>query len=387
MNVLTIEVKGIGFANKGAELMLFAIIDQFQQRGVDARFVTDPIGDFSRRSAFGLWQKTRYVRKQINWLRPLNLLPSSIREILGLIRESEVDVVLDASGFSYGDQWNNSVARDRLASSIIGFNKRNVPVVLLPQALGPFQKPGNRKTFQHILQHADLVFPRDSHSFSFVSDLVPEQSRGHITQCPDFTNLISGIPDAEFDPKHHQVCFIPNSKMVEKRSDGDNYIEFMVAAINTAIASNSKPFILIHEQDADRKLTEKLQSKITQPIPVLDPQHALKIKWIIGRSRLVISSRFHGLVSALSQGIPVIATGWSHKYQELLNDYQCPEQLFDVSADTEAAIKSLQLLISDDKHRTELVERIVLSGQWQRDAATAMWDKVFSLIHERTRTL
>ena len=33
---------------------------------------------------------------------------------------------------------------------------------------------------------------------------------------------------------------------------------------------------------------------------------------------LVISSRFHAMISALSLGIPVFIIGWSHKYQEVL---------------------------------------------------------------------
>lgn len=384
--MLTVEVKGIGFANKGAELMLYAVIDAFEQRGIPARFVAEPVGDYSRRCAFGLWQKTRYVRKQINWLRPFNLLPSPFRNMLGLVRERDIDVVLDASGFSYGDQWNNAVARDRLASTIRTFNKRNVPVVVLPQALGPFTKAANRDTFTHIVKHADLLFPRDSHSFQYASELVPKESRGHIKQCPDFTNLIKGIESADFDPEQHQVCFIPNSKMVEKRDDGAQYLDFLVASIEAAISKNSKPFILIHEQDADRRLTQQILARLSQPVPVLDPQHALKIKWIIGRSKIVISSRFHGLVSALSQGVPVIATGWSHKYQELLNDYDCPQQLFDVSQDQAAAVDALVHLIEDAGHRQDLVKRIEAAGVWQREAATAMWDSVFALIQERVGT-
>lgn len=55
--MLTVEVKGISFANKGAELMLYAIRQEFERRGVAARFVVEPIGDYQRRCNFGLWQK------------------------------------------------------------------------------------------------------------------------------------------------------------------------------------------------------------------------------------------------------------------------------------------------------------------------------------------
>ncbi|WP_169930378.1 polysaccharide pyruvyl transferase family protein [Pseudidiomarina aestuarii] len=378
--MLTVEVKGISFANKGAELMLFAIIDQFRQRGVDARFVVEPNGPYQRRADFGLWQKTRYIRKQLNLVAPMSWLPSRIRTMFGLINESEIDLVLDASGFSYGDQWNPAVARDRISSTVVAFNKRNVPVVLLPQALGPFTKPKTRKTFAHIAKHADLVFPRDDHSFQFTQALLTHTEQKHIKRCPDFTNLIKGMPAEAFDAEQHQICFIPNSKMVEKRDDGDNYITFMVKAIEAALQQNAKPFILIHEADADRKLTAQIQAQLSQQIPVLDPQHALKIKWIIGQSKVVVSSRYHGLVSALSQGVPVIATGWSHKYQELLSDYNCQNQLFDVTTDVTQAIESLQLLLEDAEQYQELHSVISAAGEWQREAVERMWDEVFALV-------
>ncbi len=36
---------------------------------------------------------------------------------------------------------------------------------------------------------------------------------------------------------------------------------------------------------------------------------------------MLIASRFHSLVFALSEGVPVLALGWSHKYQELLRPF------------------------------------------------------------------
>src|SRR5690554_2289223 len=292
--MLTVEVKGISFANKGAELMLYAIQQEFARRGVAARFVVEPIGDYQRRCNFGLWQKTRYMRKRVNWLLPLQWLPRSVRTMLGLINENELDVVLDASGFSYGEQWSPSVARDRLASSIRAMKKRGTKVVVLPQALGPFESSAQKKYFGEILNHADKVFARDQHSLAYTKPLLQTSTDSQVLeQCCDFTNLIGGEKADEFDATEHQVCFIPNSKMLEKRNDGQAYEAFMVTLINQALAAQQKPFILIHEAEADRQLAERIQQRLSERVPVLDPQQALKIKWIIGQSTVVVSSRCH----------------------------------------------------------------------------------------------
>jgi len=42
------------------------------------------------------------------------------------------------------------------------------------------------------------------------------------------------------------------------------------------------------------------------------------IKALMGETDLVVASRFHGMVTALDLGLPVLAIGWGHKYRELL---------------------------------------------------------------------
>lgn len=384
--MLTVEVKGISFANKGAELMLHAIIAQFEERGVAARFVVEPHGPYQRRASYGLWQKTRYIRKRINWLAPMKVLPQRLRTMFGMVNESEIDVVLDASGFSYGDQWSPAVARDRLASSIGKLRSQGKPVVVLPQALGPFEKAASKAVFKPILTQASLVFARDQHSYQYCLDLLgcsAENKPDNLAKCPDFTNLIKGIACDSWDAELHQTCFIPNAQMLAKRQDDGQYVAFMVAALRAAQEADAKPFLLIHEADADRQLARDINAQLTTPVPVLDPGHALKIKWVIGQSRVVVSSRFHGLVSALSQGIPVLATGWSHKYQELLGDYQCAEQLFDVNQDADNAVENLRQLLIDGEAYTTLQATVQAAGDWQREAAKQMWDAVFALFEKR----
>lgn len=383
MQQWVIEVKGISFANKGAELMLHAIQAELEQRaaavGRTVRWVVEPEGPYQRRAAFGLWTKTRYVRKRLNWLAPLQWLPQALREKLGFVNSDEIDLVLDASGFAYGDTWPVGVARDRLASTIKMFNKQAIPVVLLPQALGPFTQPSIRATFKIIAKHADKIYARDEASQRHVAELNPQPSK--LKRCPDFTNLVAGIPYVQFDANQHQVCIIPNAKMVEKREDGDRYIDWMVRVIEHAQKLQAKPFFLIHEATADRALVEQIQQRLAAAIPVLDPQHALQIKWVIGRSQVVIGSRYHGLVSALAQQVPVIATGWSHKYQALLKDYDCADALIELTEEEQTrGLQRFEKLLTDTEWTTAEKQKLATAGQWQRQATASMWDEVTALL-------
>jgi len=45
---------------------------------------------------------------------------------------------------------------------------------------------------------------------------------------------------------------------------------------------------------------------------------AAELKSVIGHADLLLGSRYHSIVAALSHRVPAVAVGWSHKYGELM---------------------------------------------------------------------
>ena len=378
-NQLTVEIKGIGFPNKGAELMLVAIQQAFEAGGVNARFAMIPNGDYDYRSTYRLYQITSVIRKGIDVGKIFNFLPNTLLAPFGMVRPRDVDVVIDASGFAYGDQWGGRKARNRLGH-IAKLRKDGVKVILMPQALGPFDDADTRAAVKVILDNANLVYARDRDSLAYAKQI---SDASNIRLSADITNQIYGEPFAKFDPVQHQVCFIPNSKMLEKTDLGQTYVDLMVSMVKHAQQQNCKPYFLIHEGEADRQVARDILSRLDATIPVLEHIHPLKIKWIIGQSKVVISSRFHGLVSALSQGVPVIATGWSHKYQRLLEGFGCEQALMEVNEDASASIERLsQLTAYDDMYINERNDLLARAQQLKLEVK-AMWQDVFALLSEK----
>ncbi len=99
---------------------------------------------------------------------------------------------------------------------------------------------------------------------------------------------------------------------------------------------------------------------------------------MIGQCRIVISSRFHGLVSALSQSVPVLAMGWSHKYKELLTDYDCEEFLIPV--DGIAISKALENI---DKNYPKIKRRIEVRAKEIKAQVSQMWATVASIVEKK----
>ena len=79
--------------------------------------------------------------------------------------------------------------------------------------------------------------------------------------------------------------------------------------------------------------------------------------------------------------MPSLATGWSHKYQMLFEDYGFPEGLLEVGA-SDAEIERKIAWITDDRERiqAQLKER----AEQLKAQSEQMWQQVFAVIDQRT---
>src|SRR5690606_35768716 len=106
---MTFEAFGVGFHNKGAELMLEAIRHQTMIWG--APLAAAPrVGSVRARRVSRLLCLTRAARPNSLsgadiWAGLVATFPRPVRHAFGVERYSAVRVVLDASGYTYGDAW------------------------------------------------------------------------------------------------------------------------------------------------------------------------------------------------------------------------------------------------------------------------------------------
>ena len=87
------------------------------------------------------------------------------------------------------------------------------------------------------------------------------------------------------------------------------------------------------------------------------------------------------MVSALSQGVPALCTGWSHKYKELFQAYGFPEGILLVNDRLEVVYSKIDMLISDDQ-RERVKEKIIDAAKLQKQEVLCMWDDIFSIINK-----
>ncbi|QGZ28989.1 polysaccharide pyruvyl transferase family protein [Stutzerimonas stutzeri] len=383
---MIIEIRKAGFVNKGAELMLHAALQKLKTRYPDATYVMAPTPKkaeqpFRKLVQLGFYPKAWLWRYGIQWGGLANFAPRPLREMYGVVLDREVDVVIDAAGFAYSDQWGESPCAE-LAQSTRRWKKNGTRVILLPQALGPFESEKNQAAMKTVVKNTDLIFPRERISYEHLTKLVGEQPK--IRQSPDFTNLVTGVVPPGFDAEQNRFCIVPNCRMLDKtdQQTREAYLPFLVTCTRYLLKKNAKPFVLVHEGKDDQRLAEQLSAAVGG-IPIIQESGALAIKGILGACSGTLGSRFHGLVSALSQGVPALATGWSHKYQMLFEDYGFPDGLVEVTTD-EAQIERKIDLVTDDAARIKAL--IETRTEQLKQQSEQMWQEVFAVIDQCDRS-
>lgn len=377
---MIIEIIGIQHTNKGAVLMLEAIKEQIAERVPHAHLAVPFSAPLEFRLRHGL--RATYPRDRgsfdLSWI--LELAPKKLASIFGIVPNSAVSVVFDASGFGYGDYWGLRKLRRRLTSPLASIKRRKKPgkFILLPQAYGPFRTAGMAKAFKPVLKLADLIFIRDRVSLAYIKEI--SELSEHSIYAPDFTNLLHPqLPD-RLSACRGSAVVIPNEKVIKGKSKAEvsAYYELLRFSISAFIAAGERAILLVHEGSGDKKIALEISRQFNPPVEVIDEPSALVTKAIIANAKLVISSRFHGLVSALSSGVPALACGWSHKYLELLNDYGCPD--FTVKPDDphtwDTQVSALVNASNSDEARANLAQR----ADHLKQASVVVWDKVAAVI-------
>jgi len=372
---MNFEIVGVHPANKGALLMLEAIRERLLATFPSARFGVPLTWPAEQRIELGLWAVFPREFGPLDCTFLMSLIPRRIRNRLGLFAAEDIDVILDASGFGYGDHWGVRKTARRLPG-----RKGGQVIVLLPQALGPFKGAGMARAFLRVLRIADLVFVRDPISMRHVESL--GEPPGHVRMCPDFTCLLHPELPAHLNHLDGAGLIIPNRKVAEGDPRMEEcYLDFLWEAAVAIQNSGRRVVLLVHEGAGDIQLAEKLNRRLSEPLEIINEHSPLVTKAVIGRAALTVSSRFHGLVSALSAAVPSLACGWSHKYDALMSDYGCGDLQVDL-ADRASWQGSVDRLIraADD---AALKKRLQSASRAQSLAAEAMWAEVVSLIEGR----
>ena len=383
---MIIRVKIGSTTNKGDELMLRAIGERLGQNHrllVEGGKVDDRLSrelglyrllgsDVSGPILFCKRLVSRPKRTVTSTLHEMSLRPKRLD--LGYATAGDAGAVLDASGFVYGDAWG--AARAVQMAQVFGaYKRRGKPVVLLPQSFGPFTDSELADAFRHLVDHVDLVYARDRQSFEHLTALIGNDSR--IREAPDYTCPVAGVmPDGDLGQRDY-ACIIPNHRMLDSTSGetAGRYLSFLRDCVQGLQKFDLHPVIVLHDVKHDEALALALQETVGRSLEIIAEQDARIVKGVIGKSRLLISSRFHGLMNGLSQEIPCIATEWTHKFRELMRSFGCEDYLVSPLESPSVLEEKIGQLV-EGPEREQALGAIRRASSRMQDRVAQMWQEI-----------
>ncbi len=285
---------------------------------------------------------------------------------------------LDASGYQLGDPW---AAMSKALSIRLLFyqyyKKKGIKLIMLPQSMGPFKDPLAASNAAGILQLADLVFVRCEESRKHALSVGCQESK--LFLAPDYSNMIQPPPLSDPSTWKDVVCLVPSVRMLDKTPETikNSYIETIQYYIQLITEKGLTPCFLVHQEE-DLFLARKINAMLNENILLIDPEPQ-EAKQIIGACHTVIASRYHALVSSLSQATPCIGTGWTHKYQSLFSDYDCKHLLFS-SFDVKEKVAESFHDIMDEKKRADIHKKLQQKGDEIRQKTREMFAKLIETI-------
>lgn len=348
---MKILIKGGGFSNKGDEAMMrtaqreiakripeatFCLRLPYRQaeRGYSAGFQVIPI------DSIGIRRVSRWIKA---WLTEPRCFKSFLMSRVAGVEMAEIgpiDAVIDISGFGYSDMWGPSFSvRGMTWATYCSFHGK--PFICLPQAWGPFTNPAVARHTVDICQRAKLVYARDPVSLEHLRRIVPDKA-GAIALAPDIAFRHQGaLPEVGasllsslgVNPEARPIIGLTPNMRIYYRTKGEgrtnDYVRFMTEIGRYCIKNLNATLVLIpHEMTAadrpnvdDRYLCGLIELSLATPlqcVSITENYSSDQMKSVIGHLDMIVGSRFHSLVFALSSGVPAVAVGWAHKYSELM---------------------------------------------------------------------
>src|SRR5690606_19160426 len=225
---------------------------------------------------------------------------------------------------------------------------------------------------------------RDKDSYKMLLSLTNNKNE-KIKLYPDITIKIK-TDEIKIDGFSNYTCIVPNERMLDQGREfwpEGKYLSYIHNTINLILKETDHIIIiLIHDKGMDdTNLAYNLKSNYpeNERIIVHFEEDTIKLKSILGGANMVIGSRYHALVSALSQNIPSLALGWSHKYKMLFDEYKIGDFSFDKPND-ELFDSNMRNLL-DNRYRNELIDKISESNKVLKEKNKQMWSDVIDILN------
>lgn len=286
---------------------------------------------------------------------------------------SEPKIVIECCGYTYGAPGGQQRLQ-ALRTLSSHWHAHGTSLVFMPQSFGPFDTE-SASLAQEVLSTAVRVYAREPQSLEYLLQI--GVSPNCLRCAPDYTGEVQAAQTTGIHLPDRLAAVIPNQRMLDRTSSkvSGAYVTFLCDCIDAIRESTRSPLIMVHDR-GDIALAHVIHREARVELPIFIHTDAQVIKAVIGQCDLVIASRYHAQIAGFVQGVPVIGTGWTHKYSALFDDYGCGESLLQLPRSRESTREAVRSSLKN--RRAYHFDNVTKDRQRRTEAMWADLEGIFA---------
>ena len=253
-----------------------------------------------------------------------------------------------------------------------------VKTIKCPASYGPIEKKDNIRQARFSARYIfDVMLARETESERQMRENAGIKK--NITVLPDLANLMPYSKPGPDEKNYNYIGISISYQIIRQWESSESYINCMVKLIDHVILKTGKKIVLIPNEITignnynDIHVAKEIHGLLnhTNDVKLLDitNMNSTQLKDAIARCEVMVASRYHSCVAALSAGVPTLVIGWHYKYDELLNLYGQDKWI--ISCDNCTSDKLISLF--NDFWESRNGERKVIKGKY-KDVRRALID-------------
>lgn len=247
------------------------------------------------------------------------------------------DIIVDLLGICFSDNFSprkfsymrmiiNPIYAFRMLAIAKFFRKKTVKNTC---SFGPMKNKLNQKSAAFACKHLfDVVSAREVKSRDAL--IYDAKVKKKILLSPDIANMMTFSDNNIFGEK--KIGISTSHQIIRQWKGEVGYIECIVDLCRhisqtygmsiILIPNEVQPLSEMNDITVSRKIQEKLEKEDIH-VDIADSAHmsSTELKNVIASCEVIVASRYHSCVAALSSGVPTLVIGWHYKYEELLHWY------------------------------------------------------------------
>lgn len=374
-----IFIVGGGFHNKGAQSMTFIAVDEMRKRFPNHEIYVICDSEYERAKKHE--EMYNFKIKQFDSIIPVLKRKSPKQFLYYLLKGdkvnekrvndfySQVDIMLDISGYALGSDWPECEVENYLYRIDCARYFRT-KVYVMPQSFGPFEYEAKekKKMFSRIkkaLSYAKTVCAREQEGYDTLTqdmgldNVIKTYDLVLNNKSVDLNNIYKNVPDFDIPQiKPNSIAIIPNA-MTVKHGDKDKILS-LYKELMSVVLKTGKDIYILHHSNMDKDFCKEIFEIISSDkIHLLEQEfNCVEFNSLVSQFDFIVASRFHAVVHAYKNFVPCVTLGWAVKYRELHNAVAQDKYVFNIrnNFDNKSVLDALGAMLQNYEKESSAIK-------------------------------